>query len=170
MSSKSPVVWGVLGVLVGVALGYFYAAQTVTSRYEAQIEVARNTVPSVSALYFVAGTVKDVRDASIVLGELAFSGDPFLEAPSEVEVVVGPDTTILKRVYKDLGSFQGELQEYQRRADRLPPGSPPLDQPVPYVETEVTVGDLQEGVRVEVHSAVDIKGLERFEASRIIFQ
>jgi hypothetical protein len=170
MESKRALLWGILGLLVGIGLGYWYADQAATSRYEAQMERVRSIVPSVSEAFFISGTVKDVRDASIILGDLALSGDPLSDLPSEMEVTVGADTVILKRVYKDLAVFQEEFTDYQRRLNRAAPGSAPIEAPASYIETEATIADLEEGLRVEVHSKTNIKNETRFEASKIIFQ
>lgn len=168
--SKSPILWGLLGVVVGAALGYFYADQAATSKYESQIEIARSTVPSVSTVYFVSGVVKSVRNDSFILGDIAFSGDPFMEVPSTMEVAVGPNTVIVKRGYKDLTEFQAEFTEYQELLNELPSGSIPPEAPLSYAEVAATLSDLQEGLRVEVYSNEDIKNATRFEASQVIFQ
>lgn len=167
---KSPILWGVLGVVVGVALGYFYADQAATSKYEPQIEIARSAVPSVSAIYFVSGTVKNVRADSFTLGDIAPSGDPFMEVPSEMTVTVGPNTAIVKRGYKDLTEFQAEFTEYQELLNELPAGSIPPEAPLSYAEVAATLADLQEGLHVEVYSNTDIKNITRFEASQVVFQ
>ena len=102
---------------------------------------------------------------------------PLEELPTVREVLVAEDTIIVKRIEKDSEIYEREIEEYMRLEReimaQIEAGIKPADWPgFPeyYLETEITLADIEVGNRVFVEADQNIKWAERFTATKIAIE
>ena len=102
---------------------------------------------------------------------------PFEELPTVKEILAAEDTIIVKRIEKDSEIYEREIEEYMRLEREIMaqieagiksadwPGFPEY-----YLETEITLADIEVGNRVFVEADQNIKWAERFTATKIAIE
>ena len=99
---------------------------------------------------------------------------PFEELPTVKEILAAEDTIIVKQTEKDPEIYEREMEEYMRLEEKLraqmEAGIEPEEWPEPpkyYLETKITLADIEAGNRVFVETDQNIKWAESFTATRI---
>jgi len=153
---------GLVCLIVGFAGGYFFADTKTKNFYEKKIEEVKSyfSAPKEDSPVIYDAVVKSVSDNLIVFSVPA-SLNPFDEWPVEREVIVSDKTKIVKRELKPASQYNEESVQFMQ--------NPSGEAPMPYIDKELKIEDIKEGMRASIEAFENIKTKTRFEAKTITF-
>lgn len=157
----------IIGLVIGVALGYLWGATGVTASYAAKIEAVNKLFPIPAQIFSVTGKVKQVTSSSIVLEGVAVSSNPFAgDFPTTREVVITNTTKITRMTSKDARTLQSEMAEFQKKLQESKGrfvGTPPA----PFGQVDIQLADIKVGDMVIASAAGDILKAASFPATTV---
>jgi len=124
-------------------------------------------------VFTISAQVREVRAASLLVDVLVTDVTEGL--PLMREVLVTPNTVIMRRMLKDLQEYTKEMAEYRSLIAELqaiaeetgvqPQEWPPV--PTTFTETAITLNQIETGSRVWIIAGEDIRTAESFTAASI---
>lgn len=171
-----PIVALLVGLALGFAFGYPAGQQQAKQLAEAELQQLREIVeefwPVEPEMFSVGGQILEVKASSLLVETL--SVHPLEELPTVREILAADDTVIVKRTEKDPEIYEREMEEYMRLEEKImsqaEAGIEPEDWPeFPeyYLETEISLNQIEPGNRIRAEAGQDIKWAENFTAAKI---
>jgi len=179
MNIKKFFIPAVIIILIGLALIFIWLIRQ--QQNEAQLQGLQAIAPELKPIeteteievFTISAQVREVRAASLLVDTL--SNDLTDKAPLAREVLVTNDTVIMRRALKDSQVYEREITAYRNLIAELKTqveetGIQPEEWPlVPanFIETEITLNQIETGSRVWIIAGEDIRTAESFTAASI---
>jgi len=185
--STSTLIVLAIALVIGFFLGFSFNGNNQSTEPNEellrQLEKAKAFFPTISEMYSVFGTVKEIKGNTITI-ETIESPNPFEDIPLIREIIVTQNTEIIKQENKDPEQYQKEFDEYLIKVDEqieilpldplLPPDpsipQEPLIPPDPFEEKTIGINDIKINDQISVDAGKNIKTLKSFEAVKIMVQ
>ncbi len=171
-----PIVALLVGLVLGFAFGYPAGQQQAKQLAEAELQQLREIVEEVwpiePEMFSVSGQVLEIKANSLLVE--TSSVHPLEELPAVREILATNDTVIVKRTEKDPEIYEREMEEYMRMEEEImgqeEAGIEPEEWPAfpeHYLETEITLNQIETGNRIRAEAGQNIKWDEKFTAAKI---
>jgi len=165
-----------VGLVLGFAIGQPMGQRAARQQAEAELQRLKGIIeefwPTEPEMFSISGQVIEVKTNSLLIETP--SVHPLEDTPTVREILAAEDTIIVKQTEKDPKIYEREMEEYMKLEEKLraqmEAGIEPEERPESpkyYLETEITLADIEAGNRVFVETDQNIKWAERFTATRI---
>lgn len=155
-----------VGVVVLCAIFFMtgYTAGQKVGLEGAKQRLAGYLPDSISSVTTFDGTVKEVRDNTLVVTVGAVSANPLdPQGPGEREVIVSASTVMLEKSPKTSAQINEEESAYQLAVSQSKSATAPL----PYALTPLTLPEMKAGDRVRVNANENIYFATSFTATEV---
>jgi hypothetical protein len=157
-----------------LGVGFTYVNKNVGTmdvKLSQELEKAKKLFPSIPDMRSLSGIIVSISDNVITI-KTPDPSNPFEELPTMRDVVVTPDTKIVKQAQENQAQFQKEFQDFQKKvqAAGANAGLRPITSQLPSNETQLRLFDLKVNDRIAVEAKENIKTSTRFEATKITVQ
>ena len=170
MNKRNAILGIVTAIVVGAILGYAGGSH----QYAAQLDTARKALPVQATMSSVLGKITGISGNIITITQPILNPpvDPFEDLPAVRHVTVTSATNIVKDVVVDPSVFQQEMTAYQAAIQKIREKGPTAGvdvpaQPIPVIQTTLTLSDLKVGDMITVDAGTDVKTITSFDAVTI---
>lgn len=155
----------VVSLLIGLVAGYAFGIYRVTTKYAPKIAAVGMIFPAPTQIFSVTGKVTAVDAASLTIGGVSVSVNPFAgDFPVVRQVAVNNTTKITAIRQKDSGVILSDTAAFQKK---MQAGASVVLPPSLFEETDIALTGIKVGDTVTVSAASDILGVASFTATKI---
>ncbi len=180
--SVAMILSALIGFGAGLMIVFPFSGTTIGSQYQrgfeagfedARLKLAESGLLPVEPeeLTAISGIVTAVKGSVITLKSEPVTLNPLAPpAPIERSILLTSDTKLTRLTPKAADQFSREQNAWVASLSKLKTGEKPADPPASKLETSAALSEITSGVRLTVHSDLNIKMLRKIEAKSLQIQ